>query len=124
MATIRERHDPLRLMGRRLLLALLLLLVVSAGVQAWSIYRKERESAVLNSQAQAELASLKERQAQLQSDYDTLQSSRGMEAALRDQYGLGKTGEGMIVIIEPQQSAPVQATSSIVQWLQSVWSHL
>ncbi len=124
MATIRERHDPLRLTGRRILLAFLLLLVLSAAAQTWNIYRKERESAVLNEDAQAQLADIKQQQAQLQSDYSTLQSSRGMEAALRDQYGLGKTGEGMIVIVEPAKSIPMQATSSMMQWLQNVFSHL
>lgn len=124
MAAIRERHDPLRLTGRRLLLVLLFLVVVSAVAQTWSIYGKERESALLDHEAEVKLAALQAQQAQLQSDYSALQSSRGLEAALRQQYGLGKTGEGMIVIVEPQESAPVEASSSIIEWLRGVWSRL
>lgn len=124
MTAFRERNDPLRLMGRRLLLAALAIIVISASWGVWNIYRKERESARLNTEAQARLADLQKRQTQLQADYDTLQTARGQEEALRQQYALGKRGEGLIVIVEPPKPAPIQATSSIMQWLKDIFSHL
>jgi len=111
-------------MGRRLLLAGIAILVISAAWGVWNIYRKDRESGRLNAQAQARLADLKQRQVKLQTDYDKLQTERGMEEALRDQYALGKQGESLIVIVEPQKPAPIEATSSIMQWLKDIFSHL
>lgn len=124
MTASRERNDPLRLMGRRILLAVLGVLVVSASWGVWDIYRKERESARLNAEAQAHLTDLQKRQAQLESDYATLQTDRGKEAALRAEYTMGRQGEGLIVIVEPPKPAPVQATSSVMQWLKDMFSHL
>ena len=124
MTAFRERSGPLRIMGRRLILTALAVIVVSASWGVWNIYRKERESARLNTEAQAHLTDLPKRQAQLQSDYDTLQTDRGKEAALRAEYTMGKQGEGLIVIVEPPKPAPVQATSSVMQWLKDIFSHL
>ena len=111
-------------MGRRLLLVGLVIVVVSAAGGVWNIYRKDQEAARLNAEAQAQLADLKQRQAKLQGDYEKLQTDRGMEEALREQYALGKQGEGMIVIVEPEKPQPIQATSSIMQWFKDMWSHL
>ena len=117
MATIGQRNDPVRLMGRRILLVGLLILTIAAVSGVWNIYRKERESADLNAEAQAQLADLEAQQTQLDGNIDQLETERGMEAALREQYNMGKTGEGLIVIVEPQAEAPAQATSSIMEWL-------
>ncbi len=111
-------------MGRRLILAALVIVVVSASWGVWSIYRKDQESARLNREAQAQLADLKARQTTLETDLGKLQTDRGMEEALREQYGVGKPGEGLVVIVAPQVAAPVQATSSMMQWLKDIFSHL
>ena len=124
MAAIRDRNDPLRIMGRRLILAALTILVLSALWTVWNVYRKSSESARLNIEAQARLLDLQQRQALLQSDLDKLQTERGMEEALRAEYGMGKAGEGMVVIVEPPTSTPVAATSSMNSWLKEILSHL
>ncbi len=124
MTALRERNNPLRLMGRRLVLAALAIVVVATAWGVWNMYLKERESSRLNAQAQAQLADLKEQQAKLQTDLGTLQTERGMEAALRGEYAMGKEGEGLIVIVGPPKPAPVQATSSVMQWFKDMFSHL
>jgi cell division protein FtsB len=123
MAALRERYDPLRLMGRRLLIALLGVLVISVLWGVWNIYRKNVEASQLRAQAQGQLADLQGRQTKLQADYDKLKTDRGMEEALRQQYAVGAAGEGLIVIVEPQTPKPLHATSSIMQWIKNVFSH-
>jgi cell division protein FtsB len=118
MAALRQRNEPVRLLGRRLLLGALFILVVIAAFGVWNVYEKERESAALKEQAQSQLSDLAHRQTQLNSDIATLQTGRGKEAALRQEYALAAKGEGLIIIIDPASGTPVQATSSaFVQWL-------
>lgn len=124
MTALRERNDPLRLMGRRLILAALAIAAVSLSWGVLNIYRKEQESARLNKEAQTQLADLKARETKLETDLGKLQTERGMEEALRQQYAVGKQGEGLIVIVEPSHPKPIQATSSIMQWLKDIFSHL
>ncbi len=123
MVAIRDRNDPLRLMGRRILLTVLALLVVSASWALWNVYRKERDADRRDKEAQMQLADLKERYTQLQNNLDTLRTERGMEEAVRGQYGVGRKGEGLIVIVEPPTPEPVQATSSTMQWFKDMLSY-
>ena len=121
MATIRPRNDPVRLLGRRLLIVGLFVLVVAAGSGAWSAYHKEQESAQLRAQAQAQLADLSQRQGELNSDISKLETARGKEEVLRDQYALAAKGEGMIIIIDPT-STEIHATSTaFAAWLHNTF---
>lgn len=123
MVTLKGKTDPLRIMGRRILLLLLAILVVSAAWGVWNTYRKEKEAAQLREHAERQLADLKDRQTHLQADYEKLRTERGLEEALRKQYAVGAEGEQLIVIVEPQKPEPVRATSSIMQWIKDVFSN-
>ena len=121
MVTLNERHDPVKLMLRRLLIIFLACLVLSALWAVWNISRKDREAARLRAESQAQLADLKAREAKLQADYEKLKTVRGKEEALREQYAVGKSGEGLIVIVEPDKPKPVQATTT-GGWLKNMFS--
>ena len=113
-----QRRDPLRLFGKRLLLVLLFLLVVVAISGVWKAYRKERESLSLRREAEVQLADIAKRKAQLEADITKLNTPRGMEDALREQYLLAKSGENLIIIVDPPTPTPIQATSSVMEWFQ------
>ena len=111
------------MMGRRLLIITLALVVLSAFWGVWNIYRKNKEAAALRVEAEAQLADLKDRQTRLAGDYEKLKTERGLEEALRQQYAVGAAGEQLIVIVEPDKPQPVQATSSVMQWLKDALTH-
>ena len=122
MTTIRPKNDPVRLFWRRLLILGLLILVIAAIMSVWSAYHKELESADLRAQTQAQLNDLETQQDELNGAISSLQTERGMEAALRQQYALAAKGEQMIVIVDPATSAPAEATSSpFAQWLHNTF---
>ena len=116
MNTFGQKRDPLRLLGKRLLLAVLFVLIAVAISGVWNAYRKEQESQLLRTEAEVQLADLTSRKAQLEADIAKLKTDRGMEATLREQYLLAKSGENLIIIVDPQTPAPVQATSSVRDW--------
>jgi len=88
-----------------------LVIVVVSGV--WGVYPKARESGVLRTQAEIERTDLLERRARLESNIAQLQTDRGLEEALREQYALAERGERLVVIVDPLIPAPVKATSTI-----------
>lgn len=99
-----------KLFWRRVRIVAALLLVVIALSGVWNIYQKERESRQLRDDSERQLEDLTQQQILLQSNIDKLQTERGKEEVLRDQYQVAKPGEQMMIIVEPQQ--PEAATSS------------
>ena len=119
---IRWRNDTVRLFGRRLvLLALTGLIIVGIG-GAWSAFEKERESRMLRVQAETQLGDLSKRQTQLDADIANLETDRGKEQVLREQYALAAKGEGLIVIVDAPQAVPTQAASPVLEWLHKAFS--
>lgn len=122
MESFGQRHNPLRLFGKRLLLLVLLVLVGIAISGVWGVYRKERESRALRAEAEAQLADLSTRKAQLEADIAKLKTKRGVEESLREQYRLVKSGEGLIVIVDPATPTPVTTTSPVMEWFNKTFS--
>lgn len=121
MHAFKQRVDPLKLLGRRAILLVVLLASVFAAVRVWDVYWKERESGSLRMQAEAKLADLQERQEKLAEDIARLKTERGVEEILREQYQLAKSGEGLIIIVEPPAPKPVQR-GSVADWFREIFS--
>ena len=119
---IRSRNDPVRLFGRRLILLGLFALIVLSAMGVWSAYQKEKESRLLRKEAEMQLGDLSKRQAQLDADIASLETDRGKEQVLREQYALAARGEGLIVIVDTPPVAPTRATSSLVDWLKKTFT--
>jgi len=118
MAAIKPRNDPVRLFWRRIL-SLTLAVVVLFGLWAViGVYMKERESSDLRQQAEAHLKDLQTRETALNGKIASLETERGQEAALRDEYQVGKEGEGMITIVDK----PATTSSGSPQDEQGWWS--
>lgn len=118
---IRSRNDPVRLLGRRLLLLGLLVLAVMTAVGVWRAYREEQESAVLKRQALSQLNDLSTRESQLTANITKLQTDRGKEEVLRDQYALAGQGEHLIVIVAPTPTEPEATSSAFATWLRKAF---
>ena len=99
----------------------LLVVVFGAASSVWGVYQKEAESKKLRAQAEAERADLLERQGRLEGDIAELGTDRGLEEALREQYALAERGEQLIVIVEPPEAEPIQATSTVREWLSNLF---
>ena len=122
MERFNQRRDPLRLIGKRLFLISLFLLVGVAVSGVGKVYRKERESMSLRAEAERQLEDLSTRRVQLEEDIEKLKTPRGMEEALRERYRLAKSGENLIIIVNPPASLPIETTSSVMEWFQKTLS--
>jgi cell division protein FtsB len=121
MTNWKDRKDPARLFTRRVGIAALVLLVVFAAAAVWNVYEKERESRALRLQVEGQLEDLRAREAKLNVDIAKLETDRGLEEALRDQYEVAKAGERLLIIVEPATAAPARATSSVLQWFRDTF---
>ena len=120
MSSWKARDKSLRLFGRRVLLLGLFVLFVASSIGVWRAYEKMAESAELRRQAEGQLADLQQRADKLDHDIAGLETDRGMEEKLREQYALAAKGEGLIVIVDQDAPPPVHATST----LQNIIHHI
>ena len=75
------------------------------------------EATQLRAEAEGRLADLESQQAKLEGDIEELETNRGMEAALRQQYAVAGAGEGLIVIVESEKASTRQASSTPLGWI-------
>jgi cell division protein FtsB len=122
MAMTGRKVDPVQLSLRRLATLLLAVLVLFGGAGVWSAFGKERGSSASRAESQAALADLTRQQSQLEEDITDLQSDRGKEAALRQQYAVGKAGEHLLVIVDPATTTPSAATTTLLQQIKDALS--
>lgn len=79
---------------------LLLMLVAFFAVKgAWGMYGKFAAASEADAASQVELAALKGQVSQVGASAAALSSDRGVEAGVRERYGVARPGEGQIDII-------------------------
>ncbi len=119
MVTLRK-SDPIKLLGRRLLIVGMIMLVIVTAWGVRSIYGKEVDAKRLQFESENQLADLAAQEEKLQSGLDRLSTSRGVESVLRNNYSVGAPGENMIVIVEPRKPAATSTPNSSWQWIHNV----
>lgn len=121
MAITGNRRDPVKLFLRRLLLLALFIGVLAVCSAVWDVYKKERESRLLREHAEAQMSGLTNQKVHLDGEINRLQTMRGKEETLRENYEMGRAGEGLIIIVESPKSEPVAASSSpIREWVRKL----
>ncbi len=80
----------------------LLLVVLVLAWAVWGLARKEEIARRAVEERKAELATLNERKAVFEENLAELASERGQEATLRQNHGVAKAGEEVIIVVPPK----------------------
>ena len=121
MASIHTRNDPVKLFWRRLAMLALCIFILFALWAVIGVFQKERESQDLRKDAEAQLRELQKREIALKARIESLETERGQEAALRDAYGVGREGEGMVQIVDRPATTSEQYGEERVSWFQRLF---
>jgi cell division protein FtsB len=68
------------------------------------MYQKFTEASTAHQAAQEELAELEKKQAQIEASVANLSSERGIEAEIRNRFGVAREGEGEIKIVRDEEA--------------------
>jgi hypothetical protein len=110
-------------MSSNIVLVGLVFIVALLGNATWNVYRTYAEARMREMRAREDLAVLIARAASLESDINRLNTDMGREEELRERFGVGRPGEQMIVVTNPEidvKSAPISRDS----WVSSWWKGL
>lgn len=115
---MKERHKALaRLFWRRITLVSLMAVSVFAAFAVWGVYKKEQESRMLRLQAESQLYDLQDQQRNLSERISGLNTQKGKEAILREQYGVAKSGESVVIIVEAEKADMAPEESGVRVWV-------
>ena len=96
----------------------LALVAFGAARAAADMYGKFSEAAAARAGAEAQLFELTARDQNIKAEVAALATERGVEAALRERYGVAKPGEGQIDIVrQPASSTPITQPPGLWQKL-------
>ncbi|MFA6050462.1 MAG: septum formation initiator family protein [Candidatus Paceibacterota bacterium] len=89
----------------------LLILVALLANGVWNIYSRERQSAVMRSEAENRLAAIEKQKESLKKQTDRLEGEEGIEEEIRSKFNVVKPGEKVVMIVNPE-AATTTATST------------
>ena len=92
-------------------LLLLLIIAFIAVRAAWDMYGKFTEAAQSDELAHKQLAALQVQATQVAASVDSFSSNRGLEAEVRERYGVVKPGEGQIQIVRDASTTPIRGAA-------------
>ena len=89
--------------GEYVLAGLLGIIILVLLWAVWGIARKEEIARSAVEDRKAELAVLNERKAVLEENLAELSTERGQEATLRQNHGVARSGEEVIIVVPPKE---------------------
>ncbi len=117
-----KRAVPRMLLGCVGLLALAGLTFVAAQA-TWGMYGKFVAASEARGDAETQLAQLQTQYARVEAQVAELVTSRGIEAAVRERYGVARPGEGEIDIVR-HASTSGSASVNSKSWFAEFWHNL
>lgn len=128
MQDFSKRHAKRQILLRFVLsvagLILLVLIAFVAVRAAYRMYGKFAQAAESAESAQERFTSLREQKNEVGAVVEAFDSSRGIEAEIRERYGVAKPGEGKIEIVrDSASSSPRSAAPSnlFVRFFEFLW---
>ena len=105
MARVRNKNAR-NTLREYITVALLSILIVWLLYAVVGIFRKEQIARNTVHETQADLAALQTRHDTLQANLDYLATPRGQEASLRQDFGVAKPGEEVVIVVPPKEVVP------------------
>ena len=95
-----KRKRAKRLLGSRALVVILVLLVVVLGRATWSVAQKEKATSNTLVDVQSREADLEDQKLFFESEIERLQTEEGIEEEVRDRYGLARSDEKVVILVD------------------------
>ncbi len=114
-----DRKKKYRLPKRLFSLPAVLLLAVFCVIvfqATYTLYKKSRMAAVSIENSKNDLATLQQRKRDLELQINHFKSEKGKEIEARKKFDIGRPGERMLIVVDPEPQSNVRPVSS-VYWI-------
>lgn len=118
MREFEQRRGMVGLVRRRALTLAFLVVFGLVGQGLWGVYQKKRETDVWRQEAETKMHTLEAREADVAAIVAHLETPEGVEQALREQFDVGKEGEGVIIVLNQEN---VDLATTTESWWKRMW---
>ncbi len=116
MKSFQDNRTSRKILESKPFLLLLGILVFAFGWNIFGFWGKMEETKKNKEMAQAKVAELQAQKDKLSGDIAKLKTDEGVEANIREKFGLVKPGEQMIVVVDDKTPPPAAEKPSIGLW--------
>ena len=109
MRNFKERRRLRNIMESRPVLGFLGILLLFSIWSVLGFFGKMESTAKNREIAKEKVLELEKGKAKLEEDIKKLESEKGVEGVLRENFGLAKAGEGLIIVVDEQNPAKPEA---------------
>ena len=126
MKDFQQRKKVRKMIGSRAVFIVLVVVTVFLIRGAYGVFQKERETSRDLVKAKQSLAVADARQQELSASIETLNTPQGLEKEIRDRFSVSKSGEEIVLVVDPKEEAkPVLEEKSVWQkfgdWIQNMF---
>lgn len=107
MKHFQEKHSFRKVLESKPVLILLFLLLLFFIWNMLSFWEKRNETQKKLDIVEKRVSELRDSEAKLNTDIDSLNTEKGIESNIREKYGLVKEGEQLIVVVDDPNFVPV-----------------
>lgn len=90
--------------------------ILLLGFSVWGVYFKYRETKEKKVELQKEMSTLEAREASLKAKLANFDTERGIEEEIRSKFQVAKEGEGVILLVEPNEKSTTTSTDARSVW--------
>jgi len=101
-------------------LAVLLLITFVFVRGTYIVFEKKAESAEYVAALEVKAESLREKQAELTQNIESLKTEEGLEKEVKEKYNVSKPGEKVVILVDPKATSTDEAPDSRA-WYQKAW---
>ncbi len=123
MRNFQEKKGWKYYLHSKLVLTLLFILLLLFAWNVFGLIGKLEDTYKNRKSEEAKITDLEKRKAQLSSDIEKLNTDKGKEEVIRQNFGLAKEGEQLIVIVDDKNktaSVP-QPENGFLSWLKNIF---
>jgi|SRR3989344_5956443 len=112
MRDLRQKKAWRNIMQSKPILALLGIIILIFAWNVLGFWNKMRETSKNKKIAENKIVELKQQKEKLLSDINSLNTDEGKEKIFRENFGLAKEGEDVIVVVEDKNSSRIEENVS------------
>ncbi|MDE1874831.1 MAG: hypothetical protein KGI79_00535 [Patescibacteria group bacterium] len=116
MREFQERRRMKKFLHSRYAIAVLAVVCLLLLHSLWGVYQKYQKSETLVDRTRDDLATLQSRVDSVNQSIEELSTPEGRDTALRDQFGVVKPGERMVVLVNDAPTGTPSAEATDTSW--------